>query len=191
MGDNNHGDNLSTFDQAMSDKDFAKWMDTIQSKIDSMHMNQVWIFKDPLKGIAPIRYKLVNKRKIGSSGEVQTYNIRLILKGHNQKEEIDYKETFSPTVMFKTIHILLVIVVHLDYEIWHVDVKTTFLNGFLEEDIYVVQSHSFEVQGQSHKGCKLNRSIYELKQASRRLNLHYDGIIKLFGFIKNEDKTCI
>ena len=64
-------------------------------------------------------------------------------KGYTQKEGIDYEETFSPVAMLKSIRILLAIAAHFDYEIWQMDVKTAFLNGYLDETIYMVQSEGF------------------------------------------------
>ena len=68
---------------------------------------------------------------------METFNARLVAKGFTQKEGIDYEETFSPVAMLKSIRILLSIAACLDYEIWQMDVKTAFLNGNLEEDIYM------------------------------------------------------
>ena len=72
------------------------------------------------------------------NGKVETFKVRLVAKEYTQKEGIDYKETFSPVVMLKSIRILLSIVVHYNYEIWKMDVKTAFLNDNLEEEIYML-----------------------------------------------------
>ena len=74
---------------------------------------------------------------------METFKARLVAKGFTQKEGIDYKETFSPVVMLKSIKILFSIAAVLDYEIWQMDVKTVFLNGHLEEDIYMQQPDGF------------------------------------------------
>ena len=97
-----------------------------------------------------------------------------MVKGYTQKEGFDYEETFSPVVMIKSIRILLYIAAHMDYEIWQMDVKKTFLNGTLEETIYIVQPEGFIAKGQEKKVCKLQKSIYGLKQASRSWNLKFD-----------------
>ena len=83
-------------------------------------------------------------------------------KGYTQKEGIDYEETFSPGAMLKSIIILLSIAAHYDYEIWQMDIKTTFLNGNLEE-IYIMQLEGFIARNQERMVCKLKRSIYGLK----------------------------
>ena len=80
---------------------------------------------------------------------------------------------------------------HYDYEIWQMDVKTTFLNGNLEEEIYMLQPEGFIAKNQEQLVCKLKRSIYGLKQASRSWNIKFDQVIKSFGFEQNLDKTCV
>ena len=92
--------------------------------------------------------------------------------------------------MLKSIRILLAIAAYYDYEIWQMDVKTAFLNGYIEESIFMEQPRGFESQDGS-KVCKLKRSIYGLKQASRSWNIRCDEAIKSFGFIKNEDEPCV
>ena len=93
--------------------------------------------------------------------------------------------------MLKSIHTLLTIAAYYNYEIWQIDVKITFLNGYLEEDIYMKQPLGFTSSDDDHRVCKLQRSIYRLKQTSRSWNLHFDDAIKLFDFIKNKKKPYV
>ena len=92
--------------------------------------------------------------------------------------------------MLKSIRILLAIATDLDYEIWQKDVKTAFLNGFFDEDIYMEQPEGFASCETTNKVCKLKKSIYGLKQASRSWNRRFDEIIRLSGLIKNEE-PCV
>ena len=71
------------------------------------------------------------------------------------------------------------------------DIKTAFLNKNLEKEVYITQSKGFISSGRANQVCKLNRSIYELKQASRSWNIHFDDTVKSFGFIKNMDEPCV
>ena len=93
--------------------------------------------------------------------------------------------------MLKTIRILLSIAAALDYEIWQMDVKTAFLNGNLDERIYMAQPDGFMEKGQEGKVCELQRSIYGLKQASRSWNIRFNETVKIFGFEQLEDEPCV
>ena len=86
---------------------------------------------------------------------MEIFKAKLVAKAFTQKEGIDYDETFSPVVMLKSIRILLSIAAVLDYEIWQIDVKTAFLNGHLEECIYMQQLDGFIQKGHEHMVCKL------------------------------------
>ncbi|KAK8619730.1 hypothetical protein V6N13_136010 [Hibiscus sabdariffa] len=111
--------------------------------MDSMSENQVWTLVEPPEGIKPIGCKWVFKKKTDMDGNVQTYKGRLVAKGFRQIHGVGYDETFSPVAMFKSIRILLAVAAFHDYEIWQMDVKTAFLNGKLEEDVYMTQPEGF------------------------------------------------
>ena len=87
--------------------------------------------------------------------------------------------------------ILLSIATHYDYEIWQMDVKSAFLNGNLEKEVYMMQPEGFIAKNQEHMVCKLKRSIYGLKQASRSWNIRFNQVIKSFGFEQNLDEPCV
>ncbi|KAK8661374.1 hypothetical protein V6N13_090979 [Hibiscus sabdariffa] len=163
----------------------------MRSEMDSMSDNQVWTLVEPPEGIKPIGCKWVFKKKTDMDGNVQTYKGRLVAKGFRQIHGVDYDETFSPVAMFKSIRILLAVAAFHDYEIWQMDVKTAFLNGKLEEDVYMTQPEGFVTPENAGKVCKLQRSIYGLKQASRSWNLRFNEAIQEFGFIRNEDEPCV
>ncbi|XXG47300.1 hypothetical protein AAC387_Pa02g1966 [Persea americana] len=109
---------------------------------------EVWTLMDLPGNIKPIRCKWVYKRKRGPDGRVETFKARFVVKWYTQKEGIDYKETFVLVAMLKSIRILLSIAAHLEYEIWQMDVKMAFLNGHLEEDIYIMQPDGFVAKNQ-------------------------------------------
>ena len=112
-------------------------------------------------------------------------------KGYIQREGVDYEETFSPVAMLKSFRIFLSIATFYDYEIWQMDVKTAFLNGNLEKSIYMSQPEGFIKQDQEQKVCKLKKSIYGLKQASRSWNIRFDTAIKSYGFEQNIDEPSV
>ena len=180
-----------TYNEAVSDTDMGHWLEAMKSEIDSMYSNKVWTLVDPPEGIVPIGCKWIYKRKIGIDGKVSTFKARLVAKGYSQRQGVDYEETFSPVAMLKSIRILLAIAAWYDYEIWQMDVKTAFLNGNVEEEIYMTQPEGFISTGEEQKVCKLQRSIYGLKQASRSWNIRFDTTIKEFDFVKNPEEPCI
>ena len=184
-------DDPMTYNEAMSSVDSEKWQSAMKSEMDSMYINQVWTLVEAPKDVKPIECKWIYKRKIGADGQVETYKARLVAKGFRQRQGIDFDETFSPVALFKSIQILLAIAAYYDYEIWQMDVKTAFLNGKLEEEVYMTQPEGFVSKGNEHLVCKLLRTIYGLKQASRRWNIRFDETIKEFDFIKNIDEPCV
>ena len=175
----------------MNDIDAHHWVQAMKSELDSMYSNQVWDLLKVPSGIKPVGCKWVYKRKRGIDGKVETFKARLVVKGYTQKEGIDYDEIFSLVAMVKSIRILLSIAAHYDYEIWQMNVKIAFLNGNLEEEIYMMQLEGFIAKNQEHMVCKLKRSIYGLKQASRSWNIRFDQAIKSFGFQQNLDKPFV
>ena len=175
----------------MDDYDKDKWQDSMNQEMESMYSNSIWELVDPPKDVRPIGCKWIFKRKRGIDGKVETFEARLVVKSYTQKEGVDYEETFLLVAMLKSIHILLSIATFLDYEIWKMDVKTDFLNGYLKESIYMMQPEGFVAKSQQQKVCKLLRSIYGLKQASRSWNLRFDETIKKYGFEQNVDEPGV
>ncbi|KAL0551697.1 hypothetical protein IC582_010786 [Cucumis melo] len=174
----------------MNDVDCDQRIKAMDLEMESMYSNSVWILVDQPSEVRSIGCKWIYKRKRDQTGKVQTFKARLVAKGYTQEEGIDYEETFSPVAMIKSIRILLSIATFYDYEIWHMDVKTAFLNGNLEESIYMVQLEGFIQKGQEQKVCKLQKSIYGLKQASRSWNIRFDTAIKSYSFEQNVDEPC-
>ena len=139
----------------------------MDSEIQSMHQNQVWYLVYHPEGIVPIGCKWIFKKKIGADGQIDTFKARLVAKGYRQRQGVDYDEIFSLVAMIKSIWILLAIVAHYDYEVWKMDVKTAFLNRNLGEEVYMIQPEGIHPRSFQKKVCRLQRSIYGLKQASK------------------------
>ncbi|GJY98775.1 putative retrotransposon protein [Tanacetum coccineum] len=125
----------------------------------------------------------LSKKKTSMDGNIHTYKARLVAKGFTQTYRVDYEETFSPVADIKAIRILIAIAAYYDYEIWQMDVKTAFLNGRINEDVYMVQPEGFVNPKHPRRVCKLQRSIYGLKQTSRSWNKRFDEEIKKYGSI--------
>ena len=130
-------DEPTTYEEYLNSSESDKWLIEMKSEMDSMYENQVWTLVDPPKGIKPIGCKLVFKKKTDMEGDVVTYKVRLVAKGYHQRQGVDYDKNFSLVAILKSIRILLAITDHYDYEIWKMDLKTTFLNGNITEDLYM------------------------------------------------------
>ncbi|RYA37718.1 hypothetical protein DD606_26240 [Enterobacter cloacae complex sp. GF14B] len=131
--------------------------------MDSLHKNQTWKLVWLPKGKKVLPCKWVYKQKITPHDNKPKYKARLVAKGFTQKEGIDYKETFSPVSKKDSLRIILALVAHFDLELQQIDVKTTFLNGDLEEEVYMTQPKGFSSDSGEHLVCMLNKSIYGLK----------------------------
>ena len=106
--------------------------------------------------------------KLKKDGEkLVKYKARLVVKGFNQKQGINFDEIFSPVVKMSSIQVILGLTASLDFELEQMDVKTAFLHGELEEEIYMVQLEGFEAKRKEHMVCRLKKSLYGLKQAPR------------------------
>ncbi|KAL0453688.1 UNVERIFIED_CONTAM: Copia protein [Sesamum latifolium] len=141
-----------TCGEAMSHIDSDKWLEAMKYEMDSMGSNQVWNLVDLPKGVKPVEFKWVYKHKLGADQEVTTFKARLVEKGYTQRPGVDFEKTYSPVAMAKSIRILLSIAAWCDYEIWQMDVKTAFLNGFVKEEIYMDQPKGFTSIGEEQKG---------------------------------------
>ncbi len=185
------GDEPLNYKEAMASPEAAKWKEAMESEIQSMYDNQVWNLVDHTPGRKTVGCKWIFKKKTDMDGNVHTFKARLVAKGFTQTQGIDYDETFSPVAKIKSIRILLAIAAFYDYEIWQMDVKTAFLNGKLDEDVYMAQPEGFIHSKYPNKVCKLERSIYGLKQASRSWNICFHEKIKEFGFSRSEYESCV
>ena len=125
-----------SYGEAMVGPDSDKWLEAMKSEMGSMCENKVWTLEVLPEGRKAIRNKWIFKKKTGMDGNVTVYKARLVAKGFSQVQGVDYDETFSLVAMWKSVRIMLAIAAFYDYEIWQMDVKTAFLNGFLERVVY-------------------------------------------------------
>ena len=128
----------------------------------------MWGLVDLPLGEKPIGYKWIFKRKYLLDDFIEKYKARLVAKGFSQKQFVDYFDTFAPINRISSFCILIVLTYFHKLFIHQMDVKTIFLNGDLEEEIYMLQPEGYITPGQEHKIFKLNKSLYSLKQAPKQ-----------------------
>ncbi|KAD0234951.1 hypothetical protein E3N88_44570 [Mikania micrantha] len=126
-----------------------------------------------------------------ADGYIDKYKARLVIKVFRQNEGVDYFDTYSPVTRITSIRLVLAIAALRNLEVHQMDVKTAFLNGDLEEEIYVEQPEGFSASGQEGKVCKLVKSLYGLKQASKEWHQKFDQVMLNNGFKINECDKCV
>ena len=177
--------------EALSSPDKAKWEDAMKKEMQSLHANDVWdLVKLPANRKA-VGSKWVYKQKIGPDGSVERYKARLVAQGFSQKYGLDYDETFSPVVRFESLRTLISLAVQNGMKLHQMDVTTAFLNGELEDEVYMRQPEGFVSKGQEDLVCKLKRSIYGLKQSPRCWNFALDSHLKKMGFEQAKGDPCL
>ncbi|KAG8484978.1 hypothetical protein CXB51_021839 [Gossypium anomalum] len=183
---------LSNYSEAVSCEDSEKWMFAMQEKIKSLHKNRTWDLVKLPKGKKIVRCKWVFKKKEGTPRvEKLRYKARLVAKGYNQIPRVNFTDVFSPIVKHSSIRSLLGIVAMHDLELEQLDVKTTFLNGELKEDIYMQQPEGFTVSEKEDYVCLLKKSLYGLKQSPRQWYKRFDSFMTSHDFKSNSFDSCV
>ncbi|RVW17810.1 Retrovirus-related Pol polyprotein from transposon TNT 1-94 [Vitis vinifera] len=173
------------YDEALQDENSSKWELAMKDEMDSLG-NQTWELTELPVGKKALHNKWVYRIKNEHDGS-KRYKARLVVKGFQQKEGIDYTEIFSPVVKMSTIRLVLGMVAAENLHLEQLDVKTAFLHGDLEEDLYMIQPEGFIVQGQENLVCKLRKSLYGLKQAPRQWYKKFDNFMHRIGFKRWSD----
>uniref|UniRef100_A0A2N9GFS8 Integrase catalytic domain-containing protein n=1 Tax=Fagus sylvatica TaxID=28930 RepID=A0A2N9GFS8_FAGSY len=179
-----------SFQEVQSHKDKQSWMEAMHEEMNSLHKNNTYELVELPKGKKALRNKWVFKLKKDGEKLVK-YKARLVVKGFNQKQGIDFDEIFSPVVKMSSIRVILGLTASLDLELEQMDVKTAFLHGDLEEEIYMVQPEGFEAKGKEHKVCRLKKSLYGLKQAPRQWYKKFDSFMVGQGYTRTDADHCV
>ncbi|RZB91995.1 Retrovirus-related Pol polyprotein from transposon TNT 1-94, partial [Glycine soja] len=181
----------SNLQEALSSLDADLWQEAINDEMDSLESNKTWHLVDLPPGCKPIGCKWILKKKLKPDGTVDKYKARLVAKGFRQRENVDFFDTFSPVTRITSIRVLISLAAIHSLVVHQMDVKTAFLNGELEEEIYMEQPEGFVIHGQEDKVYKLDKSLYGLKQAPKQWHEKFDNLIVSNGFKVNESDKCI
>ncbi|KAL0404121.1 UNVERIFIED_CONTAM: Retrovirus-related Pol polyprotein from transposon TNT 1-94 [Sesamum radiatum] len=179
-----------SFQEIESHKDKEKWLIAMQQELESLHKNQTYELVELPKGKKALKNKWVFKLKKDASGRVVNHKARLVVKGFQQKKGIDFDEIFAPVVKMTSIRVILGLAASMNLELEQMDVKTAFLHGDLDEEIYMQQPEGCEVSNKNLV-CKLSKSLYGLKQAPRQWNKKFDSCMKRHGYKKTTADDCV
>jgi hypothetical protein len=135
--------------------------------------------------------KWVFKLKKNPAGEVVRHKARLVAKGYAQRAGIDFEEVFAPVARLDSVRVLLAIAAHHNWEVHHLDVKSAFLNGDLEEEVYVSQPPGFIIDGMEGKVLRLKKALYGLRQAPRAWNAKLDNTLLSLGFTRSPSEHAV
>jgi hypothetical protein len=180
-----------TIVEAFAPSNTDDWKEVVCSEMDSILSNGTWELVDQPYGCKLVGCKWVFKKKLRPDGTIDKYKARLVAKGYTQKEGRDFFDTYSHVARLTTIRVLLSLAASHGLLIHQMDVKTTFLKGELEEEIYLTQPDGFIVKGQEEKVCKLVKSLYGLKQARKQWHEKFDVTLISAGFSVNEIDRCV
>lgn len=188
---NNQTTEPKTVKEVYSSPDKEKWKEAMKKEMESLYANNVWDLVELPKDRKAVGSKWVFKVKVDTDGTFERHKARLVAQGFSQKFGSDYDETFSPVVRFESIKTIIALAVQHGLKLHQMDVKTAFLNGELKEEVYMQQPEGFVVKRKEHLVCKLNRSIYGLKQSPRCWNIILDEQLKKIGFVQTTADPCI
>ena len=139
----------------------------------------------------PIGLKWVYKIKRYSHGDIVRYKARLVAKGYVQNFGIDYEEVFAPMARMETIRVLLALAAQEGWQVHHMDVKSAFLNGELEEEVYVKQPYGYIKKGREHLMMILKKALYGLKQAPRAWYTKLDKCSRSLDFTRSSQEHAV
>ena len=181
----------SSVREAMASSNKSKWREAMKKEMESLYENEVWDLVEPPKGRKIVGSKWVFKEKMGADGTTERYKARLVAQGFSQKRGLDYDETFSPVVRTESVRSMIALAATDNLLLHQMDVTTAFLNGTLEEEVYMKQPEGFATKGKEHLVCKLKKSIYGLKQSPRCWNVELDDHLCDIGFTQSTSDPCI
>ncbi|CAH9131081.1 unnamed protein product [Cuscuta epithymum] len=180
-----------SFREAQSHQDKSNWWEAMGDEMKSLQKNQTYDLVPLPKGKKALKNKWVFKVKKDVKGNIVKHKARLVVKGFQQKQGIDFDEIFSPVVKMMSIRVVLGLVVSLNLELEQMDVKTAFLHGDLKEEIYMEQPEGFQVPKKEHLVCRLKKSLYGLKQAPRQWYKKFDSFMVKHQYRRTVADHCL
>lgn len=158
----------------------------MDEEYQSIIKNDVWYIVPRPKGKSVVSSKWLFKIKHNVDGSIEKYKARFVAHGFSQKEGIDYEETFAHVARYTSIRMIIAIATAKGWKLHQMDVTTAFLNGVIEEEVYIDQPEGYEIQDRLTHVCRLKKALYGLKQAPRAWYKRIDKCLPSLGFCKND-----
>ena len=177
-----------TIDEAIIDE---HWTLAMQEELNQFKRNDVWELVPKPNNHTIIGTKWVFRNKLDENGVIVRNKARLVAKGYNQEEGIDYDETYAPVARLEAIRMLLAFASSYDFKLYQMDVKSAFLNGFIQEEVYVDQPPGFEDFEKPNHVFKLKKALYGLKQAPRAWYERLSKFLLEKGFTRGKVDTTL
>jgi len=172
---------------ALSD---SNWMIAMQDELNQFTRNDVWFLVPKTDDMNIIGTKWVFRNKMDEDGNIIRNKARVVAKGYNQEEGIDFDETYAPVARLEAVRLLLAYASMCNFKLHQMDVKSAFLNGFLNEEVYVSQPPGFEDHLYPNHVFKLKKALYGLKQAPRQWYEMLSNFLLSKGYVRGAvDKT--
>ncbi len=163
----------------------------MEEELENLKRNKTWDIVPRPEGRRVVKCKWVFKRKRNKDGQVERHKARLVACGYTQVEGIDYKETFSPVIKSKSIRALLAFSVEQNWQVHQLDITAAYLNGKLNETIFMEQPQLNPNEKPYEEVCLLKKSLYGLHQSGREWNLCLDGFLKSVNLTRSRADPCV
>jgi hypothetical protein len=165
------------------------WRDAMMEEYQSIMNNDVWDIVSRPKGKSMVTSKWIYKIKHAPDGSIEKHKARFVVRGFSQVEGIDYEETFAPVGRYTSIQTIIALASALGWRLLQMDMKTTFLNGKIEEVVYIEQPNGFVIHGKESHVCMLKKALYRLKQDPCVWYARIDGYFMSLSFSKSVADT--
>jgi hypothetical protein len=161
------------------------WRDAMMEEYQSIMKNDVWDIVLRLEGKSVVTSKWIYKIKHTVDGSIERHKKRFVARGFSHAERIDYEDTFAHVARYTSIQMIISPATSMGWRVHQMDVKTTFLNGEIKEEIYIEQPYGFIIDEKDSHVCRLKMALYGIKQPPRAWYARIDGHLMIFGLQQN------
>lgn len=170
----------SSYDQAQQ---CPKWVEAMNQELAALEQNHTWTLTSLPKGKKDLTSKWVYKTKFRPDASVERHKARLVIHGFEQVKDKDYKHSFSRVAKLTTVRLFIALATAQHWPLHQLDINNAFLHGFIEEEVYMLPPRGY-FKAQPGQVCKLQRSLYGLKQTSRQWNIELTKLEWVFSSLK-------